>query len=485
MRLSWNLVLVSLAVGCGTERNPAFCEDGVCVDPSRPYCDRDGALAGEPGQCIAVECAANAFEACTADGTHEIRCNGSGTTYDVKECALSCDAERGCIECETSEQCDAAAPICDPTSHSCRTCQDGAECPSLICNGDGTCMDSSSVIYAAPGGETSGACTVDARCALQHAIDVASANQARSTIHLADGRYYDSQHVPTIASGKLTLIGTDQARIGNTGSFANAHALLITGAAPDVTLRGVSLDARANQGVRCESTGSKARLRLEQVKIDGGFTKQDHCNVELFEVDATVFGDITSGCLTGGGGAAADRLDIERSVVRTPVVEPMGYLRVGGNCTSRIVNSVFDHVRVNVEGAQGTRGSLEFAFNTQVARGSESGGSAFDCSNATAGGIAIENNIMVAATTAMRTSAHCLGGIRNNIAFPQTTMLPPGNRVEDPLLIDVAAHDFHLKPTSPAIDAAAATSLGVTVDYDGVARPQGTAPDIGAFERQP
>jgi hypothetical protein len=49
----------------------------------------------------------------------------------------------------------------------------------------------------------------------------------------------------------------------------------------------------------------------------------------------------------------------------------------------------------------------------------------------------------------------------------------------DPLLKDVAAHDFHLQPGSPASRAGAAA--GVVADHDGVARPA-TGPAIGAYE---
>lgn len=49
----------------------------------------------------------------------------------------------------------------------------------------------------------------------------------------------------------------------------------------------------------------------------------------------------------------------------------------------------------------------------------------------------------------------------------------------DPLLI--SASDFHLQPTSPAINAGT-TIAGLTSDYAGNSVPQGSAPDIGAYE---
>jgi hypothetical protein len=42
-----------------------------------------------------------------------------------------------------------------------------------------------------------------------------------------------------------------------------------------------------------------------------------------------------------------------------------------------------------------------------------------------------------------------------------------------------------LTPTSPAIDAAAATASTTDHDFDGTARSKGAAKDVGAFERKP
>lgn len=50
----------------------------------------------------------------------------------------------------------------------------------------------------------------------------------------------------------------------------------------------------------------------------------------------------------------------------------------------------------------------------------------------------------------------------------------------DPLFSDTASLDFRLKPGSPAIDAGAVT--GVAGDFAGIARPQGSAYDVGAHE---
>ncbi|MEO8567820.1 MAG: right-handed parallel beta-helix repeat-containing protein, partial [Ginsengibacter sp.] len=62
------------------------------------------------------------------------------------------------------------------------------------------------------------------------------------------------------------------------------------------------------------------------------------------------------------------------------------------------------------------------------------------------------------------------------------------NNVKIPVIananfVNATANDFHLQANSPAIDKGLNTvSYGVTKDYDGVSRPQGSAFDAGAFE---
>lgn len=78
-------------------------------------------------------------------------------------------------------------------------------------------------------------------------------------------------------------------------------------------------------------------------------------------------------------------------------------------------------------------------------------------------GIIVENNIL---STQPRNAAGAT--VRNNtIASPQ--------------FADSGAHDYHLKSTSPAVDAAYGTDVAA-FDYDSTARPQGMSADIGAFE---
>jgi hypothetical protein len=55
-----------------------------------------------------------------------------------------------------------------------------------------------------------------------------------------------------------------------------------------------------------------------------------------------------------------------------------------------------------------------------------------------------------------------------------------GERIGDPLFIDLNKKDYHLNKKSPAIDAG--INLNYTIDYDGKKVPRGSAPDIGAYK---
>ncbi len=79
-----------------------------------------------------------------------------------------------------------------------------------------------------------------------------------------------------------------------------------------------------------------------------------------------------------------------------------------------------------------------------------------------------------------------LNYVQNNIAYMAARGISGGiqsaNLVEkNPLFTNPAAGAFTLKIGSPAIDTGV-TNLIATKDFNGVARPQGRAFDIGAYE---
>jgi hypothetical protein len=108
-------------------------------------------------------------------------------------------------------------------------------------------------------------------------------------------------------------------------------------------------------------------------------------------------------------------------------------------------------------------------------------------------GMRVENNIFYdprAAGISITGGTHTSGTIKNNLAHAgatvtgSTTGFTVDGNIEntDPLVTDGdATPDFHLTADSPAIGAGLTLSE-VTDDFDGVARPDGAAYDIGAFE---
>ena len=69
-----------------------------------------------------------------------------------------------------------------------------------------------------------------------------------------------------------------------------------------------------------------------------------------------------------------------------------------------------------------------------------------------------------------------------NTVYGPPDPLPEDNEIfeTDPLFIDISKRNFHLQPTSQAIDAG--INLGYNIDYDNYQIPYGSSPDIGVFE---
>jgi hypothetical protein len=71
--------------------------------------------------------------------------------------------------------------------------------------------------------------------------------------------------------------------------------------------------------------------------------------------------------------------------------------------------------------------------------------------------------------------------MKNNVYYNSSGGGTQSNNYSgDPLFVNLGGGDYHLQFGSPAIDAG--VNLGYTVDYDGVSVPQGSLPDIGAYE---
>lgn len=83
------------------DHNPLNCDDGVCTDPVKTFCDVDGSVAGHAHTCIEPTCTAGMPVAC--QGESAVACNASGTDFDVTPCDQGCNAmTMVCNSCDPS-----------------------------------------------------------------------------------------------------------------------------------------------------------------------------------------------------------------------------------------------------------------------------------------------------------------------------------------------------------------------------------------------
>jgi hypothetical protein len=130
-----------------------------------------------------------------------------------------------------------------------------------------------------------------------------------------------------------------------------------------------------------------------------------------------------------------------------------------------VYNNVGNGIRINEDYAVSS--ALNVVYNNTVYK------NGFD-------GLAIWPRTGVVDKTVFKNNISYLSG-RQNIA---SGILSQSNNVTvDPLFVNAAGADFHLRAGSPAINAGVNLySAGVTKDFAGVARPQTGAFEIGAYE---
>ncbi len=462
--MQWTcLVVIVAVVGCGSTPNPLSCLDGSCTDPQYPYCDVEGFFE-EPGTCIAVTCTAGEFKGCRDD--RAITCNATGNNFDLVDCPNGCD-ENGCIppsqiDCTTNAQCSNPAPICGGDM-TCRGCAGNDECSSTVCETDtGACTAESAIVYASPTGSTTSDCTLTEPCTLARASQQAAIAIGK-TLRLLPGNYTDN----------FAIAGNVIVKVVATGAtLAGTATMTVTGGAT-VDLRDLAITTAGTSTLTCGDVSvavAKSTLRLSGVEA----------GLRIHRCSVTMVGGTLRGLSTTDDAS----LDADRVSVR------YGFAGTNGSRLSlRFTNSVFHDNMVSLgnfdSAAPGSK--LSVAFSTFVFT---TASNYFICNTNASNYIrteTFENNIFLALpSTSSNTSVlprTCV--FSNNIMFPQNAPIG-GNPVVDPKLVDVAAEDYRLKADSPALNAGLpSASLTTNHDFDGVARPQGAAHDIGAFERAP
>lgn len=465
MKLLYGVVLL-VVVGCGTTPNPRSCLDGSCTDPLFPYCDVEGFI-DQPGACLAVECAAGEVKGCRED--RAITCNATGNNFDLVDCPHGCDVN-GClpppeaVDCTTNAQCTNPAPICG-AEMTCRGCISDDECTSTVCDLEtGACTAEASIVYASPAGSSTADCSHTAPCTLARATAQASLSLGK-TLRLLPGNYADDF---SISGNVLFKV------VASSAILEGSSTMSVTGGA-NVAVRGLTITTPEEFTLTCGDLSSaipKSTLRLTDVTAG---LKVNRCNVTM-----------SGGAIVRGFGSSADAT-IEADGVRFSFPFP----RLSGvRVAIRILNGVFESSSVTL-GTDDTAlpgSTLSVAFSTFVFTKPSTAQICATNSSGYERTQKFENNIFVATPDTNYPFAvlprDCM--FTNNIVFPQDMPVPGGNPVVDPQLVDIVAKDFRLNATSPALNVGLpSVGLSPSHDYDGVVRPQGAAPDLGAFERLP
>lgn len=460
------LVLVGLSAGC-LSPNPKSCKDGLCTDQRYPFCDADGSFEGAPETCIAVDCEPSSFVRCLGD--QAVKCNATGNDYDLTTCEQGCNDTTGCRACSTNDQCSAAAPVCG-SDGTCRTCVKDDECASLVCE-QGSCVPESGILYASPGGDDSAAnCSRSTPCSPNRAFTLARAAAVPPIVRYLPGVYAMPLDFAQATAVPLVLVGTG-------ATLAATNAIVLRNAA-SLRLRGLAI-AASSSGITCgDSSGPRSKLFIEDATLEAadtatGLLAVNYCDANVqrstFKLNASGGAAIA---VTSFGSFVGDRLRV------SGLNGSVGGF--GDHLDFTLSNSLIDRTTVSFStfDQTGPGSSFRFGSNTII-------GNPVACEQRNFRLNVYDNNIVYAPNLpTVASGTNCR--LNNNVLYPQQT--PIANNISAaPMFVNAGGSDYHLLPGSPAVDAARATGdfPMATPDLDGTSRPQGGAPDVGAFERKP
>jgi hypothetical protein len=369
-----------------------------------------------------------------------------------------------------------------------------SECPqSGVCDyapgsSQRSCIEPTNVIYVAAEGVDTNPCSKAEPCkTLQRAVD--SADGVRKWVVLGPGNFKSEGSVQfnnktVVLVGKVDGPGYVHNSSISTAAFA-VPAIKIEGVS-DVTFRTVEIKDTNHEGngVECAGAGTTIpRVTLQDVflsGISGRAISSVGCVVTL--VRNRVLGGTRGGVVAQGGRVFISASELEAG--------QQGAVSITGASFELINNLIFNNggqdapaggVRLSQITADHTG---RFEHNTVTGNYcSTCAASGVECAEVSAS-LVMSNNIVYG--NSEEGGKLQVGGDENctwtfsNIG-PHNAPKGEGNINAEPMWVDAAQNDFHILPTSPAVDHGDSRSM-VRVDVDGDERPLGAKPDMGADE---
>jgi hypothetical protein len=491
-----------LGLGCEEVRNPEVCCsnavecDQFGFDEITPC---EGFLVCVGGSCESPTCTRSSD--CTnpnapycVDTVCVAACSGDQSCVGAAGGEL-CGPDGACVECLDDAQCEAAAPVCDDATRSCRGCVEDSECASGIClAAEGVCWAEADAVFVSDAGTDTGSCTAATPCATVE-YGLTQVTSARRVLRLPAANhvevngttitrdvYIDAAGTRLQSSDPLTPIVTvsGQARVTFEGiriisGSGNGDALRAS-AGSTVTLYAATIEDAI---VKATGFGSRVEVRRSSFAgLSGGVVCDSQSALDVRESDFDGLGVDSDTCELVVVGNRFRRMDVGPEVHARNTQDTL------------IENNIFEVVGMS----QGTfvtlnrsnliNYSVVFRFNTMKQSSPMPGRQLVSCYGPS--GPVFSSNVVLSGATGTFSNKEGSCSVDHNV-FDDESGLPTGTaNVSAPaeeIVVDLAGGDYHLAPASVAIGAADPAQVS-TVDYDGAARPMpaGTTADAGAFE---
>lgn len=466
-----------------------FCDNGQCRGCREAECEEGSVCNTETGMCEIPRCSddmrcESSLPVCGESGVCEPCTDGDMTACSDFEGLPHCDGGQ-CVGCRNNDDCN-DGQLCNQEVKQCMGCTEHEQCDSDVCDYDdngGSCIPDSDVIYVSPDGVDAGdgnnACNRRMPCAtITKALELIAPNGGSRDIIFVAGKedtIYTGRY--DIMNKTVTLLG-DGATLDLDGAGDNLPVVHVQGETANVTIKDLQITG---------ATGNTTGMMIADM-ADGV-----HCNngSKVYLRRVVIHNNRNNGVEGNGCG----QLTVERSTIND---NTLGGIAVLSSAFDIKHNVIFRNGHANDSSWGGVQifnppgyDPQIFDLNTITLNVANSGALAagVDCAVLTdtvdAYGNIIYRQVHNTEVNANRCYFHYsnIGMMNREEIFPGM-----GNINEDPLFVEMDTN-FRLTENSPGQNSVNITLESCPVDdcfdRDGIARPQDTGYDMGAFEYVP